>query len=243
MPSGVYIKTQEHKARLSAALKGIRVPPEVLIKRLGRKQSAETIEKRVCQLRGKHYNAGRSHTTEERKKISAANKGRQFTLGHTLTPEHKEKIRKGIKAAWERGALGNPSWLKKVLDGMQVRPTKPEKELLDILTEHFPGAFAYNGDFSQGVMLNHLVPDFVNVNGHKQVIEVFGEPFHDPAKAWKPIRYVATAVGRTQAYDKIGYQCLILWQAEFTHTAAIIDKLREFIRGDSIQVVVEGKGP
>lgn len=303
MPTGVYPKTQQHKERLSVALKGRPVAPEVLAKRIGRQQSPETVEKRAAKNRGKHYNLGHKLTAEQRAKLSAAltgrtltaehclkmsvaRKGRSINSGHTwtseqkenirrklqghtvtlearekmrqgtkarmsdpahreqisqklkgrtLTSEHKEKIGRRSRAAWADGRIGGADWLKKVLTGMRQRPTKPEGELTAILNQHFLGHFVYNGDFSQGVMLNHLVPDFINTNGQKQVIEVFGRMFHDPEKAWKPIRYKATAEGRIRAYETVGYHCLILWEEEFADPSAVLLKLRNF--------VLEGKTP
>ena len=170
-------------------------------------------------------------SSETRQKLSLANKGKQNTLGHKLTEEHKQKIKVWMEEAWSNpnSNFGTPQWIKAVLDGMRLRPTKPEKELDSLLTEHFPNQFAYNGDFSQGVILNRMIPDFININGRKCVIEVFGEAFHNPKEAWKPIAYKSTEEGRIEAYEEIGFKCLIIWSRELRNPNKVLARLNQFL--------------
>lgn len=93
--------------------------------------------------------------------------------------------------------------------GRQSKPTKPEQTIIDIVRKYFP-QFKYNGIGNLNTTLAGQVPDFVNVNGKKQVIEVFGNYWHTTlARAWKD-----TELGKRMAYNSVGYDCLVLWENE-----------------------------
>lgn len=91
----------------------------------------------------------------------------------------------------------------------RTKPTRPEQAIIDIVTKHFP-QFKYNGNGEAGIVLSGLVPDFVNVNGKKEIIEVFGDYYHTVlATNWRK-----TELGRKMAYNSVGYDCLVLWEHE-----------------------------
>jgi G:T-mismatch repair DNA endonuclease (very short patch repair protein) len=88
-------------------------------------------------------------------------------------------------------------------------PTMPEQRIKAILDRHFP-EFKYNGNANLGVVLGSMIPDFVNTNGKKQVIEVFGDYYHGKlCSTWKN-----SELGKKMAYNFIGYRCLVLWEHE-----------------------------
>ena len=89
------------------------------------------------------------------------------------------------------------------------KPTMPEQRIKAILDRHFP-EFKYNGNANLGVVLGSMIPDFVNTNGKKQVIEVFGDYYHGKlCNTWKN-----SELGKKMAYNSIGYKCLVLWEHE-----------------------------
>lgn len=116
--------TAAAKAKISAAKKGKPVSAEALAKRIGRKQSTETVEKRIAPLRGRKKSseviaksvAGREpdfhHSAETKARISAALTGRRLDpvrieaaavahRGLKRSEETKRKIAEGVKANWE----------------------------------------------------------------------------------------------------------------------------------------------
>ena len=110
--------TQEHKARLSAALigrplsaecraklsiarKGQRPSDETRAKlsaaRIGKKRSPESVAKTAS------WHLGRKRppfSAEWRAKLAAASRGNKSNLGRTLSPEHRAKIAAGTRAAF-----------------------------------------------------------------------------------------------------------------------------------------------
>lgn len=138
-------------------------------------------------------------------------------------PLERSKLSAKIKKLWT-----NPDYIAKVMKGRSVRPTKPELILIDILGKHLP-EFGYNGDFSLGVVITGLIPDFVNVNGKKEIIELFGDYFHSGKIRAK---WHASELGRIMAYNSLGYRCLVIWEREIYEQpeSEIIDKIRQFFR-------------
>lgn len=92
-------------------------------------------------------------------------------------------------------------------NGAKKTPTIPEQKIIDIVSKHFPD-FKYNGNGELSVVLAGMIPDFINTNGKKQVIEVFGDYYHGKGcRNWKD-----SELGKEMAYNSIGYDCLILWE-------------------------------
>jgi len=183
--------------------------------------------------------------------------GRQHTEGEIL--KMSNSISKVIKELWQdpeyraralEGARGrgqnplfrlkdseahrrlwqNHEFVKKMMLAFSKKPTKPEKQLEAILDRHFP-LFKYNGDFSQGMMLGGLTPDFVNVNGKKQVIEVFGDYWHSPEIIGDDWR--RSELGKVMIYNSVGFDCLVIWERELKKLTEeeIVEKISDFSKG------------
>lgn len=142
---------------------------------------------------------------------------------HWANPESnpmRQHISERARERWQ-----DPEFATKMAVSWQRKPTKPENQLRAILNSHFP-EFQYNGDGRLGIILAGLIPDFVNVNGKKQVIEVFGDYWHSPKinRKWHQ-----TELGRILAYHSVGFDCLVLWEHE-------MDKLQ---KGDTIEKITK----
>jgi len=102
------------------------------------------------------------------------------------------------------------------------KPTDPEIWLNIYLQRHFPGEWKYVGDYE--VWIGRRNPDFLNVNGKKLVIEVFGSFYHNPE--YFPNR--PTEEELIAHYKKYGFGCLVLWDDEVREDL-VIEKVRGFI--------------
>jgi G:T-mismatch repair DNA endonuclease (very short patch repair protein) len=121
--------------------------------------------------------------------------------------------------------IGDPEFLKKFYAGRHARPTRPERRLDRLLQKYFPKEFAYNGDYSKGVSLGKLIPDFVNVNGKKLVLELFGDYWHSR----KDIRWKATEFGRKAVFSQLGFDCVVIWESQLNHPESIIEEIRRHL--------------
>jgi G:T-mismatch repair DNA endonuclease (very short patch repair protein) len=112
--------------------------------------------------------------------------------------------------------------------GINKTPSQPELRITGILNKHFP-EFRYNGNGQLGVVLGGMIPDFLNVNGKKQVIEVFGDYYHGRiCRNWKN-----SELGKKMAYNSLGYKCLVIWESELVSKTDVelIDTIRKFTKG------------
>lgn len=142
-------------------------------------------------------------------------------LAKTTPPKGKPSPLKGkkqpktsiaLKEYWKFPKDGHRSAMMK---GMHIHPNKPEAEILQILDIFFPNQWKYTGDGS--FILAGLNPDFVNVNGEKIVIEVFGDYWH--GKGAK--RYKQTEQGRIKTFAEYGFSTLVLWEKDIRESTRL----------------------
>lgn len=75
--------------------------------------------------------------------------------------------------------------------------------LLEVLLEEwFPGEWRYNDQC--WFVLGRRAPDFVNINGQKKLIEIFGEYWHEEEEIEERIQY----------FRQFGFETLVLWDSQ-----------------------------
>lgn len=107
------------------------------------------------------------------------------------------------------------------------KPNRKEMKLSYVLRRIAPHEYRYNGDCRRGMIFGGKIPDFVNVNGHKKVIEMFGDWWHGE-------RVTGRTKGQEESkymnhYKKFGYSCLIVWESELNDVDALKEKVRSFV--------------
>lgn len=140
-------------------------------------------------------------------------------FGKHHTEEVKNFLREKGRREWQ-----NPNYVARMMRSVHSKPNKAEQKLIDLLNEFFP-QFQYNGDFSLGVIIGGVIPDYVNVDGQKQIIELFGKRWHN--KENQP--WHRSELGRVMLFNSLGYQCLVIWDRELKDMSQVIDKIKEFI--------------
>ena len=136
----------------------------------------------------------------------------------------------GIPVRSVAEAKSTPSAIRK-----NLKPNKLENYVNDILQSTSPNEWRYNGDYSCGVSLAGLIPDFVNVNGQKAVIEVFGDVFHDEKEIYRmygeSLSWKRTEFGRKAIFAQLGYKTIILWESKIKEEGEsyILEQIREVI--------------
>lgn len=213
---------------------------------LGRPQSAESKEKNRQAHLGKHLSEeSRRKISEFQKEFRRKQdynplkgyyeslKGKPgLRLGTHNSLDHRRKQSETMKLRWGQNPDGkkiaserarerwkNPDFIKKVVDGWHSK-TRPERQLDQLLQQLYPGEFKYNGGFEVGVSIDGLIPDFVNVNNSKKIIEMNGRYFHQ-----NPMR----EEDKISRYAKYGFSCLIIWDNEIKERRKLIEKIIEFV--------------
>lgn len=119
----------------------------------------------------------------------------------------------------------NPELIKRCLP---QKPNEKEKALDLFIQAHFPNEWKYVGNGE--VDLGGRYPDWINVNGKKQVIELFGAYWHDPFVNPK-IGFRKTEVATQYHYNQYGFGCLVIWQNELKKPRKLLEKIKEFANG------------
>lgn len=156
-----------------------------------------------------------------------------------LSPEHCAKIGAVKRKAWQ-----NPEWRSKVIRaqidgrkramerdpdwrakqikaqrrGYSVFPNKAETTLLGILDTDYPKEWAFVGDGS--FIIGDCNPDFANVNGHKELIEMFGDHWH---RGQNP-------QDRIDLFKRFGFRTLVVWEYELKQPDKVRERVASFVQ-------------
>lgn len=185
-----------------SSLKGRPQSPELIAKRMeGRKRYFETYGN---SCKGRKIPKG----SERYDKLSKNffKKGNKLYAGKHHTEEWKIKSVK---------------WLSK---GRTPRKTKPEIRLGEIIEKACPNQYEYSGDGS--VKFHGYAPDFINVNGKKKVIKMFGDHWHKgKVDSWK-----RTELGRIMLLNSFGFDSLIIWEHDLIEKSEdeLIETIKKF---------------
>lgn len=172
-----------------------------------------------------HPMYGKNHSKKARERMSMTHTGKK------LSEKHKKKIGETSKRLWQ-----DPEYREKVvrrtLEGAQVKPNKLEMQMDSLLQECFPNEWRYVGDGQ--VIIEGLCPDFINYNGQKKIIEVFGDYWHDPTK--RRLRPNYTEEGRRATYSQFGFSTLVIWEHELGDPVKVVEKISSFatVSGDQV---------
>jgi len=131
------------------------------------------------------------------------------------------KSNAGIKAAWANHEIKNKQ-VKAIILGNKVSPNKVELTMQGFLDGIYPNEWKFVGDGQ--LIINGKCPDFVNVNGKKMLIEVFGDYWH---KDDNP-------EDRIKIFEPYGYRTLVLWEHEIMNNYEFVkSEIKDFVRGNN----------
>ena len=96
-----------------------------------------------------------------------------------------------------------------------ISPNKPESTLIDLFKKHeLPFKYTGGGD----VWIGKHNPDFININGQKQVIELFGDYWHPTSDVPQWIEH----------YKEYGFTCLVVWEHELSNMDDVLTKIKAY---------------
>lgn len=123
---------------------------------------------------------------------------------------YRKKMRLIALELWQE-----PKFVQKVLEGRHQQ-TQPEQQMESLLDRLFPGEYQFVG--LGEVIIGGKIPDFINVNGQKKIIEVYGNYWHqddDPQE-------------RIDFFRQFGFETLVVWESELQNIDSVVEKLVEF---------------
>lgn len=123
--------------------------------------------------------------------------------------------------------MGTEQYWVNYFKNFKAKKTELEQKLEQILVQQFPGQWIYNGDYSQKCRVGTLIPDFINTNGGKKAIEVFGRHWHEH---WEELEW-------KERYEREGWEVLIIWEEEFKNELDLIEKVKNYIYNPNTIIV------
>lgn len=157
---------------------------------------------------------GRKNSEEHNKKIGDSHRGSKRSVEARKRMSEAQKrinstgIRQDLKINKKRSITmldkfkNDETYLDNWIASCKLKPNKLELLFNDLLQEMFPNEWKYVGDFQ--FFLGGKNPDFMNVNGKKKLIELFGDYWHqgeDPKD-------------RINHFKQYGFDTLVLWESE-----------------------------
>jgi len=175
------------------------------------KQNIGSKRKEITKQKIREKATGRKKSLKERKMISNRTKGTKNPFfGKRHTNKTKERIRQNTIKNMKKGIYS-------------LKPNKKELILNRLLYTLFPKEYKYVGDAK--VWIENFNPDFINCNGQKKIIELFGDYWHH-----LPYKLVRDKQ-RLQCYKKYGYSTLVVWERELKNLESVKTKIISFHKG------------
>ncbi len=156
-----------------------------------------------------HNTRGRISSPESIKKRTEKVLGQKRPNGNWnpwstgLTTKNNETVRKlgrSISKTMKRKFKYDKEFLLDFRKARDASPNKLEIFMNELLQDMFPNEWKFVGDFD--TFIGGKCPDFINVNGRKQIIEVFGNYWHKKED-------IKT---RTDHFKQYGFDTLVIWE-------------------------------
>ena len=206
--------TEEHiKNRVESRIKNGEKLSEETKKLIGSYHKGKVIsDKQKAFLSNLHK--GRKFSDERNKKIGDAHRGSKRSIeAREKMSEAQKKINRlnpslNIKRNKKKSITmldkfkNDEAYLKNWATACKIKPNKLELLFDGLLQEMFPNEWKYVGDFQ--FFLGGKNPDFMNVNGKKQLIEIYGDFWHQGEDPQDRINH----------FKQYGFDTLVLWESE-----------------------------
>lgn len=197
------ILTDEHKEKIRAGMSRAKENGAI-----GHPKGMPSWNKGLSKANGDLLSYGKPRTDETKRRISVAAKGK------TKSDEHKKKISEVMKNQWK-----DAEYAKKHL--VFNSPNKQEIKLMGILNQLYPGEWKFVGNGQ--VIIDGKCPDFINVNGQKKIIELYGERWHTIDEPQK----------RINVFKPFGYDTLVIWVRELQNSSKIKTTIKRFCESNN----------
>ena len=172
------------------------------------------------QIKAKSEKAGK--TLKERYdngEIEAWNKGKTKDTDSSV-----KKISDTQKENWQ-----DPKHARRIVKSWHIKPNNFEKAVDNILQHILPNQYNVNvfGEF----VIAGKIPDFINVNGEKKIIECYGDYWHTEEES----------IERIKLFKKYGFETLIIWEREMENIGDVINKILAFHNLSSLTATIQTK--
>jgi len=149
-------------------------------------------------------------------------KGKAMRSKITSALWQDQEFRQKATRVWQDPEF-RAEFIKKVVEVREVRPTRLEKVVDDLLQNSFPGEWIYVGDGK--MIVEGFIPDFVH-REKRWIIEVHGDYWHSLPENRKRDKI------KTKVYIENGYKVLEIWETEvYSDPKAVVEKVLSYFYG------------
>jgi len=205
---------------------------------VGRKHTVESTEKRAVKIRGKSYEElmgeeRAKELKEDRKRCFDWVKEQGKVMENALRGsarakylmdndiEYRERYCEMRKQVWaNKSDEDRAKHISNSIKASHVFPNKVEQYIMSVLDFAFPNEWKYVG--SGEVIIGRMNPDFINTNGQKKVIEVFGDYWHSEEVVGRDKKHEEQH--RIDRFKDYGFQALILWETDIYNNMTKVRK-------------------
>jgi hypothetical protein len=182
------------------------------------------LSRELMKKNGRPHIKGKFRHTEETKiKMRKPHKGIVWNKG--LTKETDQRVAKysnniknsNLLSRRAKEQWGNLSIVKSMIKGLHRKPNKKELSLFNEISTLYPNNYSLN-THAEIMVLGGKVPDIVNINGEKKLIELYGDYWHKDDNPNDRISY----------FKQFGWSCLIVWENELKDKEELRRKIVNF---------------
>ena len=213
MPSGIYERTEYHKKSIKEA--ALALGKNHPMRRPEAREKHRRIMKEVAnrpEVKMKRAEWMKKHNPMKRPEVVAKVSGDNHSA---KCLERRIRTSENQKRLWMNREY-KENQVRAAMKANHIRPNKAESKLNSFLQRLLPHEYKYVGDGE--FILAGKCPDFINTNGQKKIIELFGDYWHKGDDGKK----------RTKLFKKYGYQTLIVWEKELKNIPRLLEKLFQF---------------
>ncbi len=175
---------------------------------------------------------GRCHNKKHREACLRNNSHPNFIHGESIKshyckvcnePIHWKTFRFGNQTCQRHSAKQNwknKDYVKNQIKARNVKQNKVECKLEKLLNNLYPNQYKFIGNGK--LILDGLCPDFVNINGQKKIIELYGDYWHNLQNMKQKDKK------RIPTYAKYGYKTLIVWEHELKDIDKLNNRIKDF---------------
>ncbi len=240
---GIFNHSKKTKDSIRKKNKGKHYSPETEYKKgniswtTGKHRTKKTRKKIGIGRLKRKKRLGYINSPKTRENMSKTQMGREpWNKGKSLSKSHKENLSKSGKGRtpWNKGKTNifSKETIKRIREARKKQKfpnhhTQPELKFINLIKK-YKLPFKYTGDGK--FWIENINPDFVDCNGRKICIEVFGDYWHNPLKKIG-LKWNNTEIGRKKILSKYGWRCLVLWEHELKTLSddRILNKIKKFI--------------